>query len=80
MYVITAPAVIGDSSSGRARMTAEAAKLNEWYFRIDRVLRNLELCQDQPELKDVTAGATEVAPAVAQVSAGLREIATGAFA
>jgi hypothetical protein len=59
---------------------AEAGKLNEWYFRIDRVLRHLELCQDLPELKDMTAGAAEVAPAVAQVSAGLREIATSAFA
>jgi tetratricopeptide (TPR) repeat protein len=57
---------------------AEAGKLNEWYFRIDRVLRGLELCQDHPELKCATADATEVAPAVAHVSAGLREIAAGA--
>lgn len=54
---------------------AEAHKLNEWYFRIDRVLRGLELCQDQPELSTTTADTTELAPAVAQVSAGLRAIA-----
>jgi tetratricopeptide (TPR) repeat protein len=59
---------------------AEASKLNEWYFRIDRVLRGLELCQDHHDLKSAAADATEVAPAVAQVSAGLREIAAGAFA
>lgn len=58
---------------------AEASKLNEWYFRIDRVLRNLELCHDGPELKSPTAEAIEMAPAVAQVSAGLREIAAGTF-
>jgi len=59
---------------------AEASKLNEWYFRIDRVLRNLALCVEQPEPADSTAHATEMAPAVAQVSAGLREIAAGAMA
>jgi hypothetical protein len=58
---------------------AEAGKLNEWYFRIDRVLRNLVLCQDQVETNP-TADATEVSPAVAQVSAGLKEIAAGALA
>jgi tetratricopeptide (TPR) repeat protein len=59
---------------------AEAGKLNEWYFRIDRVLRNLELCVEQPESSSSTADTTEVAPAVAQVSAGLRELAMAAFA
>ena len=59
---------------------AEASKLNEWYFRIDRVLRNLALCVEQPEPADSTAHATEMAPAVAQVSAGLREIAAGTMA
>lgn len=59
---------------------AEAGKMNEWYFRIDRVLRGLELCQDLPGLKNPTADAIDMAPAVAQVSAGLREIAAGAFA
>lgn len=59
---------------------AEAAKLNEWYFRIDRVLRGLELCQDHPDLKNGSTEATDVAPAVAQVSAGLREMAARAFA
>jgi len=59
---------------------AETSKLNEWYFRIDRVLRNLTLCVEQPEPADSTAGVTEMAPAVAEVSAGLREIAAGAIA
>ena len=59
---------------------AEASKLNEWYFRVDRVLRGLALCQDHPELTSATADATEVAPAVAHVSAGLRDIAAGVFA
>ena len=59
---------------------AEAGKLNEWYFRVDRVLRGLALCQDHPELKSAAADATEVAPAVAHVSAGLRDIAAGVFA
>ena len=58
---------------------AENGKLNEWYFRIDRVLRGLELCHDHVELKNQAADAA-VAPAVAQVSAGLREIAAGALA
>lgn len=68
------------STLREALVLAEAGKLNEWYFRVDRVLRGLTLCQDHPELKSATADATEVAPAVARVSAGLREIAAGAFA
>ena len=64
-----------------ALVIAEAAKLNEWYFRIDRVLRSLELCQDHPDLKATMAEATEMAPTVAEVSAGLREMAAaGPFA
>jgi tetratricopeptide (TPR) repeat protein len=59
---------------------AEASKLNEWYFRIDRVLRNLDLCPDLAAPTESAADATEVAPAVAEVSAGLREFAAGAFA
>jgi hypothetical protein len=54
---------------------AETNKLNEWYFRVDRVLRNLVLCEDLPDLKTTAAEATEMAPAVAEVSAGLRELA-----
>jgi tetratricopeptide (TPR) repeat protein len=54
---------------------AEANQLNEWYFRVDRVLRGLELCQDHPDLKPMPAQATEMAPAVAKVSAGLLELA-----
>lgn len=66
---------------GRARAVlrealglAEEYRLNEWYFRVDRVLRNLELCHDQQELKTAAAEATDMAPAVAEVSAGLREL------
>jgi tetratricopeptide (TPR) repeat protein len=58
---------------------AEASKLNEWYFRIDRVLRNLVLCEEHAESTNSTADTTEVAPAVAEVSAGLKEFASGAF-
>jgi hypothetical protein len=75
----------GNETKARAMLRealglAEAHKLNEWYFRVDRVLRGLELCQDQLEPAGSTAEATEMAPAVAQVSAGLREIAAGALA
>jgi tetratricopeptide (TPR) repeat protein len=59
---------------------AEANKLNEWYFRIDRVLRGLELCQDTADPKTATAETSELAPAVAQVSAGLRALAAGVSA
>lgn len=54
---------------------AEANKLNEWYFRVDRVLRNLVLCEDLPDLKATAAEATEMSPAIAEVSAGLTELA-----
>lgn len=54
---------------------AEANQLNEWYFRVDRVLRNLTLCEDSLDLKTTTAEASYMAPAVAEVSAGLRELA-----
>ncbi|MEP7326326.1 MAG: hypothetical protein ABI836_10290 [Gemmatimonadota bacterium] len=53
---------------------AEEHRLNEWYFRVDRVLRNLETCQDTEDLT-TSAEATDMAPAVAEVSAGLRELA-----
>jgi tetratricopeptide (TPR) repeat protein len=56
---------------------AEASRLNEWYFRIDRVLRNLALCPD--EMASSAADAAEVSPAVAQVSAGLKEFASSPF-
>jgi tetratricopeptide (TPR) repeat protein len=54
---------------------AEGNQLNEWYFRVDRVLRNLEVCQELSELKTTSAEAPDMAPAVAEVSAGLREMA-----
>lgn len=67
---------------GRARAVlrealalAEGHRLNEWYFRVDRVLRNLELCCEVLDIKTATAEATDMAPAVAEVSAGLRELA-----
>lgn len=66
---------------GRARAVlrealalAEQHRLNEWYFRVDRVLRNLAPCLEQ-ESKAQPAEATDMAPAVAEVSAGLRELA-----
>jgi tetratricopeptide (TPR) repeat protein len=59
---------------------AESAKLNEWYFRIDRVLRNLEVCQEELEPKATTAEAIEMAPAVAAVTAGLRGMTAGVSA
>jgi tetratricopeptide (TPR) repeat protein len=55
---------------------AEQHKLNEWYFRVDRVLRNLELCEECEELKTAAAEAIDLAPAVIEVSSGLRELAT----
>ena len=58
-----------------ALVLAEANQLNEWYFRLDRVVRGLELCQDHLDLKPTTAEATYMAPAVARVSAGLMEMA-----
>jgi tetratricopeptide (TPR) repeat protein len=54
---------------------AEAHQLNEWYFRVDRVLRGLQLCQDQQDFKIPTAESTDMAPAIAQVSAGLLQMA-----
>ncbi|HEV8124026.1 MAG TPA: hypothetical protein VGP80_07295 [Gemmatimonadales bacterium] len=60
---------------------AEERRLNEWYFRVDRVLRNLEVCHDEQDLKVTAAEAIDMAPAVAEVSAGLRElVAAGAYA
>lgn len=53
---------------------AEQNTLNEWYFRVDRVLRNLEPCSDLVDPKTATAEATDMAPAVLEVSAGLREL------
>lgn len=59
---------------------AEEHQLNEWYFRVDRVLRNLVLCQESQHLK-TKAEASDMAPAVAEVSAGLRKlVAAGAYA
>jgi tetratricopeptide (TPR) repeat protein len=63
------------SALREALALAEAHQLNEWYFRIDRVLRGLELCQDQIDPKAATAEATDMAPAVAQVSASLLAMA-----
>ena len=71
---------------GRARAVlrealalAEEHRLNEWYFRVDRVLRNLVACQESPDLK-TRAEASDMAPAVAEVSAGLRElVAAGTY-
>ncbi|MEO8200695.1 MAG: hypothetical protein ABI679_09265 [Gemmatimonadota bacterium] len=54
---------------------SEKYQLNEWYFRVDRVVRNLELCEDHVDLKTTAAEAIFIAPAVAEVSAGLRELA-----
>jgi tetratricopeptide (TPR) repeat protein len=54
---------------------AEANQLNEWYFRVDRVLRGLEICSDTVDLKLTAAEAIEMAPTVAEVSAGLLEMA-----
>lgn len=63
---------------GRARAVlrealglAEEHRLNEWYFRVDRVLRNLEVCHEEQQ----SAEAFDMTPAVVEVSAGLREFA-----
>lgn len=53
---------------------AEARGLNEWYFRIDRVLRGLELCPDSWQARNQTAEAVQ-APAVLEISEGIRELA-----
>ena len=53
---------------------AEAGGLNEWYFRIDRVLRGLELCPDTWQARNETAEAVQ-APAVLEISEGIRELA-----
>lgn len=59
---------------------AEEHRLNEWYFRVDRVLRNLEVCVESQDLT-TAAEATDIAPAIAEVSAGLRElVAAGTYA
>ncbi|MEP6571073.1 MAG: hypothetical protein ABJD11_00190 [Gemmatimonadota bacterium] len=54
---------------------AEAHALNEWYFRVERILQNLEEC---PELKPAPSGSAEVweTPAVAEVAAGLEQFAS----
>ncbi|MEO8294315.1 MAG: hypothetical protein ABI613_02290 [Gemmatimonadota bacterium] len=76
----------GKDSRARATLrealaVAESHKLNEWYFRVDRVLRNLELCEDSLDLKTTTAETVELVPAVIEVTTGLRELATaGALA
>ncbi len=53
---------------------AETHGLNEWYFRIDRVLRGLEPCPDSWHTRNETAEAVQ-APAVVQISEGIRELA-----
>jgi tetratricopeptide (TPR) repeat protein len=59
---------------GEAQRLAEAHALNEWYFRVDRVLRGLQEC---PDLKEPASGSAEVweTPAVAEVAAGLERFA-----
>ncbi|MGE0351864.1 MAG: hypothetical protein AB7I33_02090 [Gemmatimonadales bacterium] len=55
---------------------SEEHRLNEWYFRVDRVLRNLGVCVEGVA-ETTTTDAVE-APVVAEVSAGLLELATAA--
>ena len=59
---------------GEALALAEQHRLNEWYFRLERVLKDLVSAPDHPE---ITAPAPAgVTPAVDQMTTGLREYAS----
>jgi len=52
---------------------AERHELNEWYFRLERLLAHLDDCA--PELMPPARAAIERPAELAQVAAGLREYA-----
>ncbi|HEU5169811.1 MAG TPA: hypothetical protein VFU46_04700 [Gemmatimonadales bacterium] len=54
---------------------AEEHRLNEWYFRLERLLRNIDQCPPQGLTAASSAAATPPA-AVAEVAAGLQAYAT----
>jgi hypothetical protein len=53
---------------------AETHRLNAWYFRVERILGNLEAC-GRPEAEPAEASGLFELPAVQAVAAGLREYA-----
>jgi hypothetical protein len=55
------------------REIAERHKLNEWYFRLERLLAHLDECA--PELIAPNRAAMERPAELAQVAAGLRQYA-----
>ncbi len=57
---------------------AEDHSLNEWYFRVDRTLRGLDLCPT-PVTEELRMAGAEHIPAIVEVSAGLEQYAAGAM-
>jgi tetratricopeptide (TPR) repeat protein len=59
---------------GEALALAEQHRLNEWYFRLERVLKGLVSAPDHPEI--TPPAPASVTPAVHQMTTGLREYAS----
>ncbi len=53
---------------------SEAHGLNQWYFKVDRVLNGLALCEEQTQETAATTESSEVASAAAEIVAGLLEL------
>lgn len=61
--------------AGEALALAERHRLNEWYFRVERMLQGLEAASTRAPEIDAPAEAA-VTPAVLQIETGLREYAS----